>query len=830
LADESHPLKFRYFFFALLALLFAMAVFSHTGADYDALKGISGTPVANWVGASGAWISYGCFLGIGLATYLLVVIGLIYAVRVFLTAVPVGKRWHVAGIGSLVFGTMLLLGMHPGDFSELSALHGLGRLDAPETLFPGGVAGQMLASPDPQKMGLLTGTFGMIGTLVISLALVFGGALLLYVGDFHDLVSIWIANAKKAALAAAEKSAEREAPAAASPVPPPPAVPSVPDAEAPQSSGTLRKAHSLFSNLWNREEKDPYAELENAPIDSSQSVPAPSPVPAPIPEVPVKPVAPSPAAEETPAPHELNAAIPQGKSDIKARAATAVCDEFVLPPVTMLSSATEASGEPVEKLELTKARLQDTLNNFGVDGQVTNYISGPRLTRYEITLSPGVMVDRVTRLENNIAMNLEAKSIRVLAPIPGRNAVGIEAPNSKSEPIFMRQILETDAWKSTHAEIPIVLGKNVSGKPITLDLAKAPHLLIAGSTGSGKSVCMNTLIMSLLFRFKPDELKLIMVDPKVVEFADYQKLPHLITPVINDQSKVSTALRWAVNEMEHRYQVLAKVGVKKLSEFNSRKIESYLNDERGEPIPDKLPVLIVIIDELADLMMTEARPEVETCISRIAAKGRAAGVHIVVATQRPSTNVITGVIKANLPTRIAFRVGQMVDSRVILDQKGAEKLLGYGDMLFLPPGSADLERVQGAMVKDEDIKAVVKFVSQQAPQHFDDTVVAEEADKPGEGEFGEGDGYDEEDYDEVMPLVRKYMEPGDGDLMKKALEVVLSSRQASTSYLQRRLKIGYNRAAELIDELEARHIIGPQSAGGSKRQLLVFDEIDNNNP
>ena len=361
---------------------------------------------------------------------------------------------------------------------------------------------------------------------------------------------------------------------------------------------------------------------------------------------------------------------------------------------------------------------------------------------------------------------------------------------------------------------------------MSLDLAKAPHLLIAGATGSGKSVCMNSLIMSLLFKFSPDDIRLIMVDPKVVEMEMYSTLPHLITPVVNDPHKVPTALRWAVNEMENRYRILAKAKVKNLAGYNSRHIgpEPVL-DKDGKPIPEKMPILLVIIDELADIMMTDSKAEVETSIARIAQKGRAAGVHIVIATQRPSTNIITGVIKANLPTRIAFRVGSIVDSRVILDQKGAETLLGRGDMLLVPPGSAVLERIQGAWVDDSDIAKIVDFVSGQAEQEFNNKILSEETqDEEENDDTAEASIYDVPD---VAPIIKKYLLPGDDQLLAQALEVVLMEQKVSTSYLQRRLKIGYNRAAELIEILEERNIVGPPGPGGSKREILVFDEIDN---
>ena len=496
----------------------------------------------------------------------------------------------------------------------------------------------------------------------------------------------------------------------------------------------------------------------------------------------------------------------------------------------MLSLGNEASGEPPEAIERAKLILQRTLDSFNIAGSVVGHISGPRITRYEISLVEGVSVKKVAQISSDIAMALSATTVRVLAPIPGRNVVGVEVPNTKSEAVFMRAVMETPAWKEGKMQIPIVLGKDVSNKPVVLDLAKAPHLLIAGSTGSGKSVCMNTLIMSLLFNFDPDDLKLIMVDPKIVEFEDYKKLPHLITPVINDAKKVPIALRWAVTEMENRYKTLARAGVKKLAEFNKLSPHGEpIMDAEGKAILDQneqplvhMPILIVIIDELAELRMQDSWKDSETYIARIAQLGRAAGVHIVVATQRPSTNIITGVIKANLPTRIAFRVMQMVDSRVILDLPGAENLLGYGDMLYLAPGGSNVERVQGALVDDKDIKEIVKFVSNQRPQQFNEAVVAEEAEADDEGD-PEIETYDDEDRRDIAPLLKKYLQPGDSDVVRKALEIVILDHKASTSYFQRRLKIGYNRAAEIADLFEERGIIGPDTGSGKPREILIFE-------
>jgi S-DNA-T family DNA segregation ATPase FtsK/SpoIIIE len=374
-------------------------------------------------------------------------------------------------------------------------------------------------------------------------------------------------------------------------------------------------------------------------------------------------------------------------------------------------------------------------------------------------------------------------------------------------------MMEAENWQKSRADIPVILGKDVSGKVQVTDLAKSPHLLIAGSTGSGKSVCINMLIISLLYRFSPKDLRLIMVDPKVVEFEVYKNLPHLITPIVNDPKKVPAALKWAINEMERRYKLLGKVGVRNLESFNTRKpVEEPIKDHDGNIIPDKLPYIVILIDELADIMMI-AKADVETSIARIAQKARAVGIHMVLATQTPRKDIITGVIKANLPSRIAFRVGSIVDSRVILDKKGAEALLGQGDMLFLPPGSAELDRIQGAWVSDEEIKAVVNFVADQAEQEFFDGVISEE-----DEEQGEAEGISSS----ASSAAAKYLKPDDDDNMKRALEIILTEKKASTSYIQRRLKIGYNRAADIIDQLEERGIIGAQpSTGGANREILV---------
>lgn len=396
---------------------------------------------------------------------------------------------------------------------------------------------------------------------------------------------------------------------------------------------------------------------------------------------------------------------------------------YQMPSVTLLEKGKEVEGEAQHFIEANEKLLQSTLDIFGIEGKVTGHVSGPRVTRYEMSLDPGVKVECVSNLANNFAMVLQAESVRILAPIPGKNTVGIEVPNSKVSFVSIRSIMESEAWNAPGIEIPIILGMDVSGRPLVTDLSRAAHFLIAGATGTGKSVCIHSLIMSLLFRFTPDELKLIMVDPKMVEFSLYASLPHLITPVVTDSQKVPAVLQWCVNEMERRYRIFSKANSRKLSDFNKQdKTVSHVLDDDGSEIPARMPVLVIIIDELADIMMTGAKTSVENFIARIAQKGRAAGIHMVIATQTSRKQIITDVIKANIPARIAFQVSSIVDSGVILDRKGAEKLLGRGDMLFLPPGSSNLERIQGAYVSFREIEKVISFISEQAGQIFDETV------------------------------------------------------------------------------------------------------------
>jgi len=408
--------------------------------------------------------------------------------------------------------------------------------------------------------------------------------------------------------------------------------------------------------------------------------------------------------------------------------AKSVAKEYKLPSPTLLDNHNDEICEQDENyLREASLEIEKTLESFGIAGFVSAIMVGPRVTRFEIVLNPGVRADKFSKIETNFALALKTQSIRLVIPIPGRNAVGIEVPNKVSNTVYLRSLLESSAWREATAAIPILLGRDIENKPAMLDLAKAPHLLIAGTNGSGKSVCLNSIILSLLFRFSPDELKFIMVDPKVIEMENYRPIPHLITPIVKDPKKAALALRWGVNEMERRYKVLAKVGAKNLATFNSRPPDRQpIIDEQGRTIPQKLPILVFVINELAELMLLQKdiRDDVETYICRLAQKGRAAGIHLVIATQFSKKDVITGLIKANIPTKIAFRVNDSKESCVVLDSSGAEKLLGNGDMLYNPPGTANLERIQGAYVSAPEIAKIIEEVAAQRQQTFDDGIFA----------------------------------------------------------------------------------------------------------
>ncbi len=522
--------------------------------------------------------------------------------------------------------------------------------------------------------------------------------------------------------------------------------------------------------------------------------------------------------------------------------------DYKLPPLNLLGYSDEDEENETDEGALIELQntIVNTLDTFGVKVDAGDITKGPTITRYEVYPAPGLRVNKITSLTADLARATRAEKINILAPVPGKDTVGIEIANSNRVAVALRELFEDDAFRKSKAKLPLALGKDVYGRTIVGDLAKMPHLLVAGATGSGKSVCINGIIASLLYRFTPDELRFIMIDPKVVEMQLYNDLPHMVVPVVTDPKKVLLALRWVINEMERRYALFAKMGTRNFDGFNEMRAKQRAEEESsekeaevvahevvvadeleaetgfakdsdiggppprgtspsggdddGEEIPDSLPYIVVIIDELADLMQT-APADVETGIARIAQKARAAGIHLIVATQTPRADVVTGIIKANVPSRIAFQVSSKMDSRIILDENGAENLVGKGDMLYLPPGSAQLVRAQGALITDEEAQDLVDACAAQGSPKFEEE--AQQQIENGGGEDGEDD-----------------ISEADEELIEKCLDVIHTEKKASTSLLQRRLRLGYTRAARMIDILESRGIIGPGD-GAKPREILV---------
>ena len=518
-----------------------------------------------------------------------------------------------------------------------------------------------------------------------------------------------------------------------------------------------------------------------------------------------KDISPDPIAKigrtKSPPIEETKIIQPQPSGDIALENRIVHSEEisYEFPSVDFLELPKKPKESDVNKSLKRKAELlRSTLLEFGVEVNISEITRGPVITRYELTLAPGVKVQRITTLSDDIALAMKTPHIRIVAPIPGKSAVGIEVPNDIKAIVALRDLLCSKEFINTKSNLPLILGKDITGRALISDLTSAPHLLIAGATGSGKSVCINAIIMSLLYSCSPTILKFLMVDPKKVELAQYNDIPHMLAPVITDPKKVSMGLNWVVREMEDRYQILADAGVRNIKGFNALSKEQRLRVTVSKNFSQGImPYIVVILDELADLMMV-AQDDIEDAIARLAQLSRAVGIHLILATQRPSVNVITGVIKANFPVRISFKVSSKVDSRTVLDANGAEKLLGNGDMLFLPPGTSKLIRGQGTFVSDDEIKKVVEFVKEQMKD----------------------ENVEEEDIFENPELALEQDDQMDDELYGRAVETVLTLQQASSSVLQRKLRVGYARAARLIDMMEANGVVGPHR-GSKPREILI---------
>lgn len=698
-----------------------------------------------------------------------------------------GQSLHGGGVISVLFGFPLMLLGTPGDKIVVSLLiFALGMMITGSTL-----AGLLRTAQKPVKK-LSEGYQEMVASLPAREAK--AAAIDIPLDDEPPSAapskgrSGRTAASRQKLLSALDGVQSPESPPAA-PAPledgtPPETQPPAPDVPA-QEEEPQAALDDIISRL--SKEPAPEAKAEETPLPDSAAA--------------LLSAAAAAAEEETPVPDGTDAR----SIETEAESAPPAPPEYVMPPLTLLRepNAPAAGPDAGDELRQNAQRLVDTLQSFGVQTKIIDISRGPAVTRYELQPSAGVKISKITSLADDIALNLAAAGVRIEAPIPNKPAVGIEVPNRTVSPVTLREVIDSKPFTDAKSKVTVALGKDISGSITVADIAKMPHLLIAGATGSGKSVCINSIIMSILYKARPDEVKLLLVDPKVVELGVYNGLPHLVVPVVNDPKKAAGVLGWAVNEMLGRYKTFAQHGARDVGSYNR------LAQEREEL--EAMPHIVIVIDELADLMMA-APNEVEDNICRLAQMARAAGMHLVIATQRPSVDVITGVIKANIPSRIAFAVSSQIDSRTILDAGGAEKLLGAGDMLFCPVGAPKPVRVQGCFVSDDEIERVTAFIKSAGIPEYDQQVIEEiERCTPagkGKGASGGEETGGDSDEDAMLPA---------------AIECVVEAGIASTSLLQRRLKLGYARAARIVDELEARGIVGPFE-GSKPRQVLISKE------
>jgi S-DNA-T family DNA segregation ATPase FtsK/SpoIIIE len=758
---------------ATFGLLLLLGTLSYHPADISFFRN---TPLSyNWIGPLGAYAAFLIFIYFGVAGYVLPLCVMWIGISsVFWSAAKIYPRvlWFLLALFSLA-GLV--------DMNEQTWHGAVERLNIGS---PGGLMGDVLAQ---RTVGYWIGHAGagllFFVLLVISVARMLDVEL---VESGRQLVA-WV----RGRLAAVKNSEVEEAVMAV----------------APEAKPKRRRRR--------KKEAESEGGVEEAPVDIRAMVEAQQQsAEAKVKEKQVEAV----AKEEKIASRKRRLKVAEpSEAEVEAFAATGGETEarsYTLPSLDLLDAAVvQGKGMTSAQVAETAQILQEALEEFGVEAKVTGVQQGPVVTCYEISPAAGVRVERIKALADNIALKMHAESIRIQAPIPGKGVCGVEVPNSTRASVFFRDLVESEEFQSDQYALPLVLGKDVSGESMIFDLAKMPHMLIAGATGAGKSVCMNTILTGLLMKYSPEQLRMILVDPKTVEFHTYNNLPHLVVPVITQAKKVSLGLRWAIEEMERRFRYFRQAGVRDLPGFNQRPVTKQDDlfggdaaaaaEAKGEEVlPDRLPYIVIVIDELADLMAV-AQADIEAGIARLAAKSRAAGIHMILATQRPDVKVITGTIKANFPARVAFKVSQKVDSRTILDRMGADTLLGKGDMLVLPPGSDKLIRSQGAFTSDGEIERVASFWKEQSQPEFI-AEIQQKMERPA-AELPEMD------------------DGGDEEILEQALEVIRQTKRASTSSLQRRLRIGYTRAARLMDLLEERGIIGPPDGAGPREILIDLD-------
>jgi len=766
-------------FFLLLGLFTFASLFFYHAEDIAFYSSQPTFPVANYAGVFGAYVAFGLFLIFGISAFVIPFVFLLWAECFFLQKVPERKLFKFIGLAIALLSIATIVTITVGPSQRFIYGGAFGYVAGNHLLRYFGRLGSYILAGSAFLLSLLLATDFLLYPLF--------RAILERCQDFFSSIAEQFPRGTKKNENAGtlkkeqeqkikelkqrekEKEKAKEKPA-----------PRMPDI--PLKIKTYQPTAGMMEDKTKSEKK---AKEE-----------AKEPVKKPVPQ--------TVAVKADPAGKEKAAETGSGDatafkgvigSQIKADV------NYQFPSVDLLKRPKEDVVGGGDDLAANSKAIEATLAEFEIEVKVVEVEQGPKITLYEILPAPGVRANSIAAYEDDIAMALRATSIRMIIPIPGKQTIGIEVPNSVSRPILVREMIENPDFRSQKCMLPLILGKDTSGKPMIADLASMPHILIAGTTGSGQTVCINSIIAGFLYHCTPSQLKLVMVDPKMVELAVYNKIPHMLSPVVTDVRKAANTLNWVVMEMEKRYKLFATIGVRNIVGFNTRELSEEgvkqveAAGDSENVIPASIPYIVVIIDELADLMLV-AQDKVETAITRLAQLSRAVGIHLILATQRPSVDVITGVIKANFPARVAFKVASVVDSRTILDSKGAEKLLGRGDMLFIQPGSDNMIRGQAPLIDDEEINKIVAFTASQGkPEYHGEIQAAQNSSMPG--------GAGEKD-----------------DMFEEAKRIVLTTRQASTSYLQRRLRLGYSRAARVVDQLEAAGVIGPQD-GAKPREIFL---------
>ena len=755
-----------------LCVLVLLSLISYRPEDISLVQSPPNSPALNFIGPVGAWIAYVIFMGLGVVGYLVsVILGITGLLLIFKRE---GRVWpKVLWMVAILVSFLCLVELKDSAWAEWTRRFDIGG--------PGGALGALIAQDFFIRFLGVMGA-GLVATVVLVAGIVF----MIEVHPvilFQQVAVVAGALYKKFDALLAERRDKQE--------------------QIEHEQRELAKRRRRLEEVMKEQESAKQKEQRRKPSIGPAVVIKPDRIEYPVREVeePEEIIPPPPPKRERSRSVKMEEPAPAPAM------ASAAGSQYKLPTMDLIDPLPPEKDREIKgDFQASATILKETLTEFGIDADITNVERGPVVTRYELLPAPGVRVERIAALSNNIGLAMKAESVRIQAPIPGKGVVGIEVPNSKTTLVCLREVLESDAWLAGKAALPLVLGKDVGGRVIVADLAEMPHMLIAGATGSGKTVCMNSILAGLLMSRTPDQMRLMLIDPKIVEFATYNHLPHLVVPVITDPKKVAIGLRWAITEMEKRYKLFARVGVRNITAYNTRPIVKQAElfagaepeeDKPQEVTPDRLPYIVIVVDELADLMLV-AQADIENGIARLAQLSRAVGIHMILATQRPSVNVITGTIKANFTARISFQVAQKVDSRTILDANGADKLLGKGDMLFLPPGSSKLIRAQGTMTTDAELHRVVDCWKKQGVPNYE-TAIKEKIENSSAIDMDDGE---------------------DDELLEAAIEIIRQTKRASTSSLQRRLRIGYTRAARLMDILEARGVVGP-AQGSDPREILV---------